>query len=67
MERKADASTYTSSDIIGGELYNLAKDPNEWKDLYGHGEIVGKQVEMTGELLAHLKSLKLVPPLESGI
>ena len=64
MERKADASSYTSSDIIGGELYDLAKDPNEWKDLYGHGDIVGKQVEMTGELLAHLKSLKLLPPLK---
>ena len=64
LERKTDASAYTSSDVIGGEFYNLVKDPNEWEDLYGHGDIVGKQVEMTGELLAHLKSLKQVPPLK---
>jgi hypothetical protein len=64
MERKSDASTYTSSDIIGGEFYDLVKDPNEWVDLYENKEIAGKQVEMTGELLTHLKSLKQAPPLK---
>jgi arylsulfatase A-like enzyme len=67
MERKVDASAYTSSDVIGGEFYNLVKDPNEWNDLYGHGDIVEKQLEMTGELLVHLKSLKQVPPLDAAI
>ena len=67
MERKPDASTYTSTDIIGGEFYDLLQDPNEWVNLYGNKEIAGKQEQKTQALLAHLKLLKKLPPFEAGI
>ena len=37
MKRRADddASQYSADDIIGGEFYDLAEDPQEWHDLYG--------------------------------
>jgi len=63
MERKPDASTYNSTDIIGGEFYDLLQDPNEWVDLYGNKEITGKQEKMMQDLMEHLKSLKQLPPI----
>jgi arylsulfatase len=62
MERKPDASSYTSDDVIGGEFYDLILDPDEWTDLYGEKEIEERQEAMTRELLTHLKSLKQLPP-----
>jgi len=32
--RGKEASEYTAEDIVGGEFYDLAKDPQEWNDLY---------------------------------
>ena len=58
MKRKADAGKYTSSDIKGGEFYDLQTDPQEWNNLYNdtkaQAEICRK---MTEELLEHLKTL----------
>ena len=59
MKRRAndDTSRYTADDIIGGEFYDLVKDPREWNDLYA---IPAAEQErrrtMTRELLAFLKS-----------
>ena len=63
MRRKSDTSTYTNEDIIGGELYDLEKDPYEWNDLYGASNPKEIQSIMTAQLLAHLKTLK---PVLSG-
>ena len=51
-----DASKYTSDDIVGGEFYDLAKDPQEWNDLYSTENPLVKR--MTIELLSHLKKLQ---------
>ncbi len=67
LERKPDASTYTSADILGGEFYNLMQDPFEWEDIYGQMDLKEKQEQMTKDLMAHLKTLKQLPPVKSGI
>jgi len=64
FNRNPDASAYTQADVIGGEFYDLQQDPDEWKDLYGESDVMERQEEMTQALLAHLKSLKRVPPLK---
>jgi arylsulfatase A-like enzyme len=59
MNRRADdeASRYTASDIVGGEFYDLADDPQEWRDLYrAPGSHLETRERMTRELLAFLKS-----------
>ncbi len=58
MKRKADASEYLSSHIMGGELYDLTKDPREWNDLYGNADYSDLAARMTEELLEHLKGMK---------
>ncbi len=35
LNRKNAAGDYTAKDILGGEYYDLEKDPREWEDLYG--------------------------------
>ena len=59
MQRRSDddASQYTANDIIGGEFYDLASDPQEWHDLYSTpGGQQKTRERMTRELLAFLKS-----------
>ncbi len=56
MKRKADVTTYTAADVIGGEFYDLEADPQEWNDLYGDARMAGIRDTMAGELLAHLKT-----------
>ena len=59
MKRRADqdASQYTEADIIGGEFYDLAKDPQEWHDLYFDPATLREvRDKMTRELLAFLTS-----------
>ena len=59
MKRRADddASKYTADDIIGGEFYSLAEDPQEWHDLYSDLTAPRHPREtMTKELLKFLKS-----------
>jgi len=58
MKRKAgdDASRYASGDIIGGEFYDLRRDPQEWTDLYADPKAdQGTMASMTNELLAFLQ------------
>jgi len=63
MNRKTDTSTYTASDIIGGEFYDLRADPQEWHDLYNDTKArVEVRKEMTEALLKHLRRLSPLPP-----
>ncbi len=58
MKRKADASKYTASDIIGGEFYDLHADPQEWNNLYDDTKAqYDIRNKMTEALLKHLKKL----------
>jgi arylsulfatase A-like enzyme len=60
MKRNADndASKYTLDDIVGGEFYDLKKDPQEWNDLYSSNSAGTRQVceKMTNQLLKFLKT-----------
>jgi len=60
MKRRPDddASKYTRADIIGGEFYDLAKDPQEWHDLYSDSANDDTtQQAMTAQLLEHLETV----------
>ena len=58
MTRRADASTYTASDIMGGEFYDLRTDPQEWDNLYDNAKAQPDvRKKMTGALLRHLGKL----------
>lgn len=63
FDRKEEASTYTAMDIRGGELYDLAKDPAEWTDMYEDEAYQEIREKMSEELLAHLKTLHLLSPV----
>jgi len=63
FERKVEASSYSTSDIKGGELYDLKKDPAEWKDLFGDEAYRDTREKMSAELMAHILTLKLLSPL----
>ncbi|NND08314.1 MAG: sulfatase-like hydrolase/transferase [Saprospiraceae bacterium] len=54
FDKKQDASEYTKSDIIGGELYDLKKDPQEWNNLYSDAKSTEIMGEMTEQLMAKL-------------
>ena len=56
MNRKADVTTYTTSDIKGGELYDLQSDPQEWDNLYDATAQRELRGELTEKLLQHLKT-----------
>jgi len=60
MNRKARADQYTDADIIGGELYDLQNDPQEWVNLYGEENLEDAQKSMSADLLSHLKTLALL-------
>lgn len=62
FSRKVDASTYVKSDIIGGEFYDLKKDPQEWNDLYKSDEVKELKYEMTEQLIAKLGSMSCLVP-----
>lgn len=67
MKRKADASKYTASDIIGGEFYDLQADGKEWNNLYDQPEAQPNvRKSMTKELLKHLSGLAPLPPITGG-
>jgi len=65
FERKDEASGYTASDILGGELYDLAKDPAEWNDLFGDEDYRDIRKKMSKELMSHIKTLQHMSPLHS--
>ncbi|MEE4284757.1 MAG: hypothetical protein V2I31_01375, partial [Mariniphaga sp.] len=60
--RKEDASTYTKADIIGGEFYDLKKDPKEWNDLYHDNNIEELKSEMTDLMMAKLSTMACLVP-----
>ena len=62
MKRKPDASLYTESDIIDGEFYDLQQDPREWNNKYHDKQYEATITRMKQELLAHLETLKRMPP-----
>ena len=53
-KRRVDASQYTAADIIGGEFYDLQRDPQEWRDLYHAEAHASLRQQMTGALLRQL-------------
>lgn len=55
--RKEDVSTYTKADIVGGEFYDLQKDPKEWDNLYEDNAIEKLKVEMTEIMMAKLETM----------
>ena len=57
MNRKKAAADYHESDIVDGELYDLAQDPMEWEDLYKKPNTRAIRDKMTDELLTHLATL----------
>jgi arylsulfatase A-like enzyme len=60
--RKEDASTYTKADIVGGEFYDLKKDPKEWNDLYDDNNIEELKSEMTDLMMAKLSTMACLVP-----
>ena len=62
LERKENANEYEKGDIIGGEFYDLSKDPQEWDDLYDTKTVEVQQSKMLNDLMAHLKKLERLNP-----
>lgn len=62
MNRKENATEYGKSDIIGGEFYELLKDPQEWNNLYNIKAFEVQQNKMQNDLMDHLKKLGRVNP-----
>jgi arylsulfatase len=62
MKREYNLTQYDSSDIIGGEFYELLKDPQEWNNLYGLEDVKLYQARMTDELIEHIKKLDQLEP-----
>jgi arylsulfatase A-like enzyme len=54
FNRKEEPSEYTKADIIGGEFYDLEKDPKEWNNLFDQPEIKDIKNEMTDLMMAKL-------------
>lgn len=59
FKRKAVVNEYNEKDILTGELYNLEKDPKEWKDLYRDKKNKEIREKMTMDLIRHLKNMKI--------
>ena len=62
FNRKKDASSYVNSDIIGGEFYDLEKDPKEWKNLYDEKAFEKLISEMSELLLKRLSTMSEINP-----
>lgn len=63
MQRKSDAASYSLEDVIGGEFYDLERDPREWTDLYENPGYRKEQTAMTSQLLDFLITLEKAWPL----
>ena len=62
MSRKTNANEYNEADILGGEFYNLEKDPQEWNNLFGIESVRLQQNKMLNDLIDHLKKLGRLNP-----
>ncbi len=62
FNRKPDASKYVKSDIIGGEFYDLQKDPKEWQNLFDDKNIAKIKGEMTELMMAKLSGMNCLTP-----
>ena len=62
MKREYDLIQYDSSDIIGGEFYELLKDSKEWNNLYDSEKVKTQQDKMTNELINHLRKMNMLGP-----
>jgi arylsulfatase A-like enzyme len=62
FNRKAEPSEYTKADIIGGEYYDLEKDPKEWNNLYKNPEIKNIKNEMTELMMSKLYTMNCLVP-----
>jgi arylsulfatase A-like enzyme len=62
MKRAYNLTQYDSSDIIGGEFYELLNDSQEWNNLYGLEEVELHQKRMTKELIDHIIKLDQLEP-----
>lgn len=58
LNRKQNASSYGSADIIGGEFYDLNEDPKEWNNLFDSNRFKEIKLKYQQELLYHLSMLK---------
>lgn len=62
MNRKENANDYEKGDVIGGEFFELHKDPQEWNNLYDNKIVADQQNKMLIDLLGHLKKLNRMKP-----
>ncbi len=58
MKRREKTSDYTEADILTGEFYNLAKDPDEWLNLWGSEQEKPLREEFKNSLLQFLQAMK---------
>lgn len=61
MKRKPDASLYGYDDIIGGELYDLVQDPDEWCNKFSDPAYTSIKEQMTSELMEKIRSVGKLP------
>ena len=61
MKRKPDASLYGCDDIIGGELYDLVQDPDEWCNKFSDPAYKSIKEQMTSELMEKIRSVSKLP------
>ncbi len=52
---------------VKGQLYDLKKDPHEWRNLYSHPRYLAKREELTRQLLMHLAVAWAKYPQQSSI
>lgn len=57
FKRKDDPAQYTKDDIVGGEFYDLEKDPKEWNNLYDSKAIETVKAEMTELMMTKLSTM----------
>ena len=60
FSRKQDASRYVKSDIVGGEFYDLKKDPKEWNNLFDEKDIEQTKNEMTKRMMSKLNTMSIL-------
>ena len=54
MPNSASKYSYTEDDIICGEMYHLAEDPQEWNNIYADRSYDKIKNKMESDLIRHL-------------